>query len=258
MGGGWGREVLWCPYSQVDDTRQTDHWENFQSMNWNSCRLKPPPPTNGGHDPTSKIGWRVELRTMESQLTDFENAATAVVSQLLVKVLLRDRLDLYTPISRLEENIARANMRNAVVDQKFWFRGDVGCTTARATNRERIAAVREFSLHDILFGADIGLLTRCQGLVEYEHAAGRCSTQSRALMRDFILLFKKRCVGDLPTDATFLRRFVAKHPDYRRDSVLTRGSLPRDLLQLAQALGGRGGDMERLSQGLLDRQFLEW
>ena len=104
------RETL----DQVDDTRQTDHWENIQSTNWNSARLKPPPPSNGTHDPTSTIGWRVELRTPELQLTDFENAATAVVSQLLVRVILRDGLDLYMPISKIDENIARANSRNSI------------------------------------------------------------------------------------------------------------------------------------------------
>jgi glutamate--cysteine ligase catalytic subunit len=53
---------------ELDDATCTDHFENIQSTNWQSCRWKPPPVG-------SDIGWRVEFRTMEIQLTDFENAA---------------------------------------------------------------------------------------------------------------------------------------------------------------------------------------
>jgi len=36
-----------------------EHFENLQSTNWNSMRLKPPPAVD------SQIGWRVEFRTMD-------------------------------------------------------------------------------------------------------------------------------------------------------------------------------------------------
>ena len=44
---------------QIDDKDLVSHFENLQSTNWNSLRFKPPP----SH--TSKIGWRVEFRTMD-------------------------------------------------------------------------------------------------------------------------------------------------------------------------------------------------
>jgi glutamate--cysteine ligase catalytic subunit len=43
----------------IDDNDITMHFENIQSTNWNSLRFKPPPAQN------SKIGWRVEFRTMD-------------------------------------------------------------------------------------------------------------------------------------------------------------------------------------------------
>uniref|UniRef100_T1GET2 Glutamate--cysteine ligase n=1 Tax=Megaselia scalaris TaxID=36166 RepID=T1GET2_MEGSC len=51
-----------------NDKEDTDHFENIQSTNWQTMRFKPPPPN-------SSIGWRVEFRPCEAQITDFENAA---------------------------------------------------------------------------------------------------------------------------------------------------------------------------------------
>jgi len=56
---------------EVDDETQTEHFESIQSTNWQSVRWKPPPPRSGPNDP--HIGWRTEFRSMEIQLTDFEN-----------------------------------------------------------------------------------------------------------------------------------------------------------------------------------------
>ena len=44
---------------EVNDDETTAHFENLQSTNWNSMRFKPPPSKD------SKIGWRVEFRTMD-------------------------------------------------------------------------------------------------------------------------------------------------------------------------------------------------
>ena len=57
-----------------DDAVATDHFDNLQSTNWNTVRLKPPV----GLNPEGEPGWRTEFRPMEVQLTDFENAAFSV------------------------------------------------------------------------------------------------------------------------------------------------------------------------------------
>lgn len=57
-------------------------------------RFKPPPP--GGN-----IGWRVEFRSMEIQMTDEENAAFAIFIVLLTRVILSYGLNLYIPISKV-------------------------------------------------------------------------------------------------------------------------------------------------------------
>lgn len=60
-------------------------------------RFKPPPPG-------SPIGWRVEFRVCEAQLTDFENAAFVVFIVLLTRVILTYKVDFLMPISCVSES----------------------------------------------------------------------------------------------------------------------------------------------------------
>ena len=105
---------------EVDDETQTEHWESIQSTNWQTVRWKPPPPRNDPNDP--HIGWRTEFRSMEIQLTDFENAAFTAFIVLLTRVILTFDLNLYIPISRVDANMQRAHSRNAAAKSKFFFR----------------------------------------------------------------------------------------------------------------------------------------
>lgn len=85
-----------------------------------SVRWKPPPPRNNPNDP--HIGWRTEFRSMELQLTDFENAAFTAFIVLLTRVILAFDLNLYIPLSRVDANMQRAHSRNAAAKGKFFFR----------------------------------------------------------------------------------------------------------------------------------------
>lgn len=72
--------------------------QNIQSTNWQTMRFKPPPPN-------SPIGWRVEFRPCEAQLTDFENAAYVCFVVLLTRVILSYRLNFVMPISKVRQNV---------------------------------------------------------------------------------------------------------------------------------------------------------
>ena len=85
-----------------------------------TVRWKPPPPRNDPNDP--HIGWRTEFRSMEIQLTDFENAAFTVFIVLLTRVILTFDLNFYIPMSRVDANMQRAHSRNAAAKGKFFFR----------------------------------------------------------------------------------------------------------------------------------------
>ncbi|KAH9858944.1 glutamate-cysteine ligase catalytic subunit [Lenzites betulinus] len=110
--------VVFSESIDQDDSTNNDHFENIQSTNWQTLRFKPPP-TN------SPIGWRVEFRPMEVQLTDFENAAFSVFVVLLSRAILHFNLNLYVPISKVDENMARSQRRDAVHSEKFYFRKNV-------------------------------------------------------------------------------------------------------------------------------------
>jgi glutamate--cysteine ligase catalytic subunit len=84
-------------------------------------RWKPPPASSKSLGGTADIGWRVEFRSMEVQLTDFENAAFTVFTVLASRVMLFFDLNLYLPLSQVDENMRRAQKRDAVKTERFFF-----------------------------------------------------------------------------------------------------------------------------------------
>ncbi|KAF8322226.1 glutamate-cysteine ligase catalytic subunit [Clavulina sp. PMI_390] len=110
--------VVFSDAIDLDDEKSADHFENIQSTNWQTLRFKPPPAQ-------APIGWRVEFRSMEVQITDFENAAFSVFIVLLSRAILSFGLNFYIPISKVDENMHRAQQRDAAREQKFWFRRSI-------------------------------------------------------------------------------------------------------------------------------------
>jgi len=113
-----------------NDNEDTDHFENIQSTNWQTMRFKPPPPN-------SSIGWRVEFRPCEAQISDFENAAIVCFVVLLTRVILSYQLNFLTPISKVDENMQTAQKRDACRKEKFWFR-----KSSKSTEQQRAACVQ--------------------------------------------------------------------------------------------------------------------
>ena len=62
---------------------------------------------------------------MEVQATDFENAAYSIFIVLLTRAILSFNLDFYIPISKVDENMKRAHVRNAAREGKFYFKKNV-------------------------------------------------------------------------------------------------------------------------------------
>ena len=85
-------------------------------------RFKPPPSQE------SKIGWRVEFRPLDIQLTDFENTCLIVLMGLLTNVCNHFDVNFILPISLSDINMERAHKRDAVLNQKFWF--NKNCVTS--------------------------------------------------------------------------------------------------------------------------------
>ncbi|KZT29013.1 glutamate-cysteine ligase catalytic subunit [Neolentinus lepideus HHB14362 ss-1] len=137
--------VIFSEMIDLDDTQSNDHFENIQSTNWQTVRFKPPPVN-------SAIGWRVEFRSMEVQLTDFENAAFAVFFVLLTRAILHFSLNLYVPISRVDENMQRAQKRDAVHSQHFYFRKNVFPLSASGSPVSPVLSGGVFPMEDVSNG----------------------------------------------------------------------------------------------------------
>jgi glutamate--cysteine ligase catalytic subunit len=101
-----------------NDAESMDHFENIQSTNWQTIRFKPPPVN-------SDIGWRVEFRPMEVQITDYENAAFSIFIVLLTRAIISFDLNFYMPISQVDDNLQRAQQRDAARSNTFFFRRSV-------------------------------------------------------------------------------------------------------------------------------------
>lgn len=240
----WIRDpmVVFAEKIELDDTKAVDHFENIQSTNWNSVRFKPPPPSATG---TSPIGWRVEFRTPELQLTDFENAAGVALVSVLAQMILAWDLDLYIPMHMNDINMARSYNRNAVLEEKFFFRKTV---ESKGPNNARDPLVAEMSLKQILAGTDDttsesgsegrfpGLIPMCRAFVAEQHSRGLCTERTVQQFHVYSDLFLKRVSGELMTDAQYLREFIKSHPCYNFDSVVD-STICRDITVLSVNLG---------------------
>ncbi|KIY44398.1 glutamate-cysteine ligase catalytic subunit [Fistulina hepatica ATCC 64428] len=236
--------VVFTETIDQDDTTSADHFENIQSTNWQTLRFKPPPPN-------SKIGWRVEFRSMEVQPTDFENAAFAVFVVLLSRAILSFHLNFYIPITKVDENMARAQRRGAATDGKFFFRKDVypsGSSSSSSVSssdeetRPKTTKLEncfpplppvqngvnhpipveeeyeEMSLNEIMNGKVMRLIS--------EKKLWDSRAQENGSFPGFLGLINSYLdtvdISSLQTPATWIRNFVRSHPAYRRDSVVSQ------------------------------------
>ncbi|KAM4043499.1 glutamate--cysteine ligase catalytic subunit isoform 2-T2 [Anomaloglossus baeobatrachus] len=207
----------------LDDANESDHFENIQSTNWQTMRFKPPPPN-------SDIGWRVEFRPMEVQLTDFENSAYVVFVVLLTRVILSYKLDFLIPLSKVDENMKVAQKRNAVQEGMFYFKKDIckagiaaavdGCVAAVNGTDSEAEEYTLMSIDKIINGKEgvfPGLLPILNSYLENMEV----DVDTRCTILNYLKLIKKRASGELMTAARWMREFVSNHPDYKKDSVIS-------------------------------------
>ncbi|XP_022119761.2 glutamate--cysteine ligase catalytic subunit [Pieris rapae] len=202
-----------------DDENDTDHFENIQSTNWQTMRFKPPPPN-------SRIGWRVEFRPCEAQLTDFENAAYVCFVVLLTRVILSYRLNFVMPISKVDENMQRAQRRGACTQQKFWFRRDV--------RSPDVDAYAEMTIDEIVNGKD-GVFPGLIPLIESYLSGMDVDADTHCSVQQYLKLIQRRASGEISTMATWIRQFVTSHPEYKKDSVVSE-KINYDLLKTAHGI----------------------
>jgi len=204
----WIREPL-CIYEdllEMDHEKQKDHFENLNSTNWGSLRFKVPEPERG-------IGWRIEFRPMDLQLTEFGNAAYNVFVTLLGRAMDKFGTDLYMPVSKIDINMERAHVNDAARTQKLYFRSAIEASPTSDRT------VTEQSMAQIVCGSDgkSGLL----GIIyRYLDAIG-CDQETMVAIERYLDLIRKRARGELLTVAQWMREFVYSHELYTKDSVIS-------------------------------------
>ena len=62
---------------------------------------------------------------MDICLTDFENAALTICTGMIANLVNGFDLNFIIPISLVDENMERAHRRNAITEQKFWFKTSI-------------------------------------------------------------------------------------------------------------------------------------
>ncbi|CAK8697360.1 unnamed protein product [Clavelina lepadiformis] len=203
---------------ELDDSKVTDHFENILTSNWQSVRFKPPPPH-------SDIGWRVEFRVCEMQLTDFENAAFVVFIVLMTRAILKYNLDLCLPLSYVHLNTTKAQKNNAICKEKFHFRSNINSNKVESLSS---AHVQEMSIDTIINGKkDVfpGFIPLIQNYLD----SVTIDTDTNLKINEYLDFISKRASGDYMTTAQWMRHFVTSHPEYKQDSVVT-DSIAYDLL----------------------------
>lgn len=231
-----------------NDEQDTDHFENIQSTNWQTMRFKPPPPN-------SPIGWRVEFRPCEAQLTDFENAAIVCFVVLLTRVILSYQLDFLIPISKVDENMQTSQKRGAVLTEKFWFKKNItGTPVAQTNNIGADQSHSEINNHDNEHDAmtdnngmddEYELMTIDQIINGKGHFPGLVplinsylgsmdvDADTHCTIQQYLRLIQKRASGELMTTASWIRKEVTGHEEYKQDSVVSE-RICYDLLKKAK------------------------
>lgn len=241
------------------DLSEVNHFENLQSTNWQHMRFKPPPPDKD-------IGWRVEFRSMEIQMTDFENAAFSIFIVLVTRAILSFDLNFYIPIQRTTENMETAHARNAVLEKKFYFRKDPfpprvsrqlnqqnnGTAPSSASSSAPVSAPPSpplgpvdseyalMSIADIINGSADGKFPGLIPLVESYLNSLNVDVETRCSLARYLDLIRKRADGRLWTGAKWIRDFVANHADYRGDSVVSE-KITYDLIKAARVMAEQEG-----------------
>ena len=175
-------------------------------------------------------GWRVEFRPLEIQLTDFENAAFALLTVLMTRCMLAMGYNFYLPISLVEENMRRAQLQNAAKEQKFWVRneafqppffaknasfGDVESGHSLVPSLSEITPI-ELTLNEFFNGKEASAIDRVAGrqgdgfpglipaIYGYLEALG-CDTLTIGRLSPYLTLLQKRASGELLTTAQWIR-----------------------------------------------------
>lgn len=210
------------------NTSNTKLFELLHGCTWHAVRFKPPVSYSGP-------GWCIEFRTMEAQLTDKDNAAFAIFTYLLSRAIVTLHLNFYIPIDKVGESMEFANKRNAVLEERMWFRRSGWLTdsahlvsSARPMCEEKVQSRVDGEYYalmsaDEIFNGELGH-TGFPGLiplVRYYLDYSKMPVSEQERISPYLDVISKRASGEMPTPASWMREFVRQHGVYQQDSYVS-------------------------------------
>lgn len=189
------------------------NFDIFNCTNWRLLRFKPPP-TKSAHNNENKIGWRVEFRPTEIQFSDFENSAFCTFIILLTRAIKALNLNFLIGITKVSQNMDRAQNINACLNGKFLFRQNV--EESAGTD----AQLAELTIDEIVNGTG----GEFKGLLHYINEYLRTieiTEETRVKVNAYLKLIRLRANGTLLTPASWIRKFVRSHKQYKFDSKIS-------------------------------------
>ena len=221
--------VIFSEKVNLNDDNDNTHFENINSTNWNSLRFKLPRPSDGD------TSFKIEVRPCDIQITPFENTSMVAFILSVYCIIFNYDCNFIIPISKTDINFERAFQRDAINNQKFFWRINslnqnkgfgYDCfkfNSVSEEEREKITYeedqenIKELTINEIINGCPS---YNYPGLIKY--AKEGCHQLFKSDILDKYLDFiSRKAKGELWTDAKYVRNFVLNHPKYNHDSILT-------------------------------------
>ena len=211
--------VVYPSRIKVNNEQLTDHFENIQSTNWNNVRFKPPP------DFDSNIGWRVEFRVLDSQLTPERNFLFIHAIQLFSRMIADETfgLNFYIPMDKAHENFERSHQRNAALSQRFWFRKNIMSYMGDSDELVELTLAEWFNGNAEFVGMNNIMAMYIDHVSEKikQIAIQSCCSFPTCQAFSTFRFLTAIADGTILTIATDIRNWVKKNPLYNHDSVLS-------------------------------------
>ena len=198
----------------------TDHFESIQSSNWNDVRFKPPP----SFEDKEKIGWRVEFRSMESQLTKERQFLFIHAIQVFAR-MIEDQtfgLNLYIPMDKANENFERAHSKDAATSQKFWFRKNIFASSSDSDEYVELTLSEIFEGNEEFIGLNNVLKIfneHAEQKIKADLKTRGCIVTANQSEKTFEFL-TDLASGKVKTTAKQIRDWIENHELYEKNSIL--------------------------------------
>ena len=112
------------------------------------------------------------------------------------------------------------------------------------SNRYKELYIWQILEGDAKAGMPVGIITMCEQFMEMNE----WSDAKIAETMKYLKFLSMRSRGEIPTGARFLRDFVMKHADYKKDSILSKPML-YDLMKMLESINEPGNEAQKLLLG---------